>query len=187
MMNPALLQSPAFSTNGREVVHHATENGRTEYRGPGGALFQGEDVFPFRPTWLAGGDLLYTADGKIKRRSGNGVSIIEFAASVPVTKPVYAKSGRDYDSARPRPVVGIGSPALSPDGSQVAFRALNALWVMPVGGRPRAVAKDGYWVCDPAWSPDGKTLAYSCDRAGKLDIWLHCPPSAPMRQIQGSS
>ncbi|MDB5453769.1 MAG: amidohydrolase, partial [Caulobacteraceae bacterium] len=183
MMNPAMVQSPAFTADGK-IVYHAVENGTAEYRGEDGvALFKGEDLFPFRPIWLANGDLLYTADGKIKRRAGAKVAVVEFACAVPVSKPVYRKKARDYDGGAKKPVVGIGSPALSPDGSKVAFRALNALYVMPIGGAPKAIVNDGYWVCDPAWSPNGETLAYSTDRAGKLDIWLRDMATGAERQL----
>ena len=35
--------------------------------------------------------------------------------------PRYTKKSRDFLSAKTRPVVGIGSPALSPDGRQIAM------------------------------------------------------------------
>ncbi len=83
----------------------------------------------------------------------------------------------------PRPVVGISSPALSPDGRQITFRALNDLWVMPIGGRPRRLVTGPYYKADPAWSPNGKTIAYSTDRGGKLDLWLHDIASGRDRQL----
>ena len=35
----------------------------------GKKIASGEDVFPFRAAWLSPTEFLYTADGKIKRRS----------------------------------------------------------------------------------------------------------------------
>ncbi|MDB5425445.1 MAG: amidohydrolase, partial [Phenylobacterium sp.] len=72
---------------------------------------------------------------------------------------------------------------LSPDGGQVVFRALNDLYLAPLGGKPKALIQDGYWKCDPAWSPDGRTLAYSTDRGGKLDIWLRDMASGAERNL----
>ncbi|MBP6545707.1 MAG: PD40 domain-containing protein [Phenylobacterium sp.] len=182
-MNPTELHSPSFTPDGSDIVYHVLASGTAELRGSKGALVTGEDIFPFRPTWLPGGDLVYAADGKIKRRGAGGVKTIAFSLAVPVRKASYAKKQRDYDSTKPRPVVGIGSPALSPDGKQVAFRALNDLWIMPLGGKPVALIKDNFWKCDPAWSPDGKLLAYSTDKAGSLDIWVRDLAAGTDRQV----
>jgi Tol biopolymer transport system component len=172
-LSPAELHSPAFTRDGAGIAYHTVIKGRAELQGPSGPLVTGEDVFPFRPAWLPGGDMVYAADGKIRRRTAAGaVTEIPFSLTVPVARPRYKKRRRDYDNATPKPVIGIGSPALSPDGRQVVFRALNALWLLPIGGKATRLVNDGFWVCDPAWSPDGKTLAYSTDRGGTLDIWL---------------
>ncbi len=182
---PAELHSPAFTPDGKGVVYSVIDKGRAELRGPGGVLVSGEDIFSFRPAWLPNGDYLYTADGKIRRRAmgGQAATDIPFAVTVPVTRPVYKKRQRDFDSQVAKPVVGIGSPALSPDGRQVVFRALNALYLLTIGGKAAPLVKDGFWCCDPAWSPDGKTLAYSTDRGGKLDIWLRDIASGAERKL----
>lgn len=180
---PAELHSPAFTPDGKTLVYAVIAHGAAELHGATGPLFQDEDVFPFRATWLPSGEIVYAADGKIRRRGPGGPRDVPFSLVVPVNPPDYAKKGRDFDSATPRPVVGIGSPALSPDGKQVAFRALNDLWILPIGGKPRALIKDSYWKCDPAWSPDGKLLAYSTDRGGSLDIWLRDLAAGTDRQI----
>lgn len=182
--SPAELHSPTFTPDGKDIVHAVIADGKAELRGAGGALVTGEDVFPFRATWLPGGELLYAADGKIRRRKPGAPAVeVAFSLAVPVARPNYRKKVRDFDSTTPRPVVGIGSPVLSPDGTQVAFRALNDLYLMPIGGKPKALVKDGYWVCDPAFSPDGKTLAYSTDRGGSLDIWLRDLATGQDRQL----
>ncbi|HET6970957.1 MAG TPA: amidohydrolase, partial [Phenylobacterium sp.] len=182
---PVELHSPAFTPDGKGIVYTVIERGRAELRGPGGTLVAGEDVFPFRAAWLPGGDLVYAADGRIRRRtSGTAKPVdIPFSLSVPVTKPEYPKRRRDHESVASRPVVGIGSPALSPDGTKVVFRALNGLWLLQRGGKAKPLVKDGFWTCDPAWSPDGKTLAYSTDRGGKLDIWLRDMESGAERRL----
>jgi Tol biopolymer transport system component len=181
---PAELRNPAFTPDGKGVVCHILASGRTRLQGPDSVLVEGEDIFPFRPAWLPGGDLIYAAGGKIRRRTPAGVTTdIPFSLTVPIARPNYRKRQRDYDSAARKPVIGIGSPALSPDGTQAVFRALNALWLLTLGGKAARLVSDGFWVCDPAWSPDGKTLAYSTDRAGTLDIWLRDMTTGAERQL----
>ncbi|KQV56899.1 MULTISPECIES: amidohydrolase family protein [unclassified Caulobacter] len=173
--NAASVASPAFTPDGQDVVFTAIENGKAELRNAAGVVVQGEDVFPFRAAWLPSGEFVYTADGQIKRRAAGGATAkaIAFTATVPVLTPRYIKKSRDFLSAKTRPVVGIGSPALSPDGRQVAFRALNDLYLLDIGGGPaKALINDTFSKVDPAWSPDGKTLAYSSDKGGSLDLWL---------------
>ncbi|WP_184719133.1 amidohydrolase family protein [Caulobacter sp.] len=181
----ASLASPAFTPDGQDVIFTAIEGGKAELRNAAGVLVGGEDVFPFRISPLAGGGFLYTADGKIKlRKPGAAPTEVAFTAAVPVLTPRYTKKSRDFLSTKTRPVVGIGSPALSPDGRQVVFRALNDLYLLDIGGGPaKALTNDGFSKVDPAWSPDGKTLAYSTDKGGSLDIWLRDIASGQSRQL----
>lgn len=181
-MNPVELRSPAFSPGEGDIVYAVLENGRAELRSSSGTLVAGEDVFPFRAMW-AGGDLVYAADGKIRRRGPAGTKDIPFRVSVPAATPRYAKRKRDFESGGKRPVVGIGSPALSPDGRQVVFRALNGLWLLTLGGAARPLVQDGFWTCDPAWSADGRMLAYSSDRGGTLDVWVRDMTTGAERQL----
>jgi Tol biopolymer transport system component len=182
-MNPVELHSPSFAPDGGDIVVHVQERGRMEYRGAAGPLFEGEDLYPFRLAWLPGGDLVYAAGGRIRRRAAAGATDVPFSVTVPVARPRYAKARRDFERPGPRPVVGIGSPVLSPDGTAVVFRALNGLWLLPIGGTARRLVADGFWTCDPAWSSDGRTLAFSSDRGGKLDIWLRDMASGAERQL----
>ncbi len=64
-------------------------------------------------------------------------------------------------------------PALSPDGQQVAFSALNRLWVMELFhsgrsvGSPRRLTADSAGEFYPSWSPDGAWIIYSTWRDGE--------------------
>ncbi|MGS2591160.1 amidohydrolase family protein [Streptomyces hebeiensis] len=100
--------------------------------------------------------------------SGSAAREIPFTASLDVPRPAYRRKRHDFDSTGARPVRGIHLPALSPDGTSVAFAALNALWVMPLGGRPRKLrqaAPAGY-VQMPSWAPDGRSVLYAYEDLG---------------------
>src|SRR5262249_15778043 len=52
----------------------------------------------------------------------------------------------------------------SPDGKRLVFQAVNKLWLMDLpGGKPRRLTPEGFTAGEfsPAWSPDGKTIAFS--------------------------
>lgn len=95
-------------------------------------------------------------------------------------------------------VAQASAPALSPDGSQVAFvvtrtdmaknRYFSQVWLAPTDGNapPRPVTggdNDG----GPFWSPDGRSLGFTSRRsARKKDVTLHLLPvgtTGEVRQI----
>jgi Tol biopolymer transport system component/imidazolonepropionase-like amidohydrolase len=133
-----------------------------------------EDVFPFRPQWVSRSELIYTADGHIKRRSMTGnTSIIPFSATVSLRRSAYTIQHRGLEPSDPQPVTGIVAPAVSPDGRSIAFSAMGDAWVLAGDGAPVQVTDDEAVEMDPAWSPDGSQLAFSSDRDGRMDLWVH--------------
>ncbi|NHF61277.1 amidohydrolase family protein [Flavobacteriaceae bacterium TP-CH-4] len=55
----------------------------------------------------------------------------------------------------------------SPDGSRLAFTALNRLYVMDFpNGTPRRLTDHNYIEAHPAWSPDGKFIAFTTWKEG---------------------
>jgi Tol biopolymer transport system component len=140
------------------------------------AVTSGKDVFAVPPSWASANELFYTADGLVVRHKlGGAHSVVPFAATVPVTSRRPRPKVPELDSTKRRPVLGIASPTVSPDGRWLAFRALNALWLAATDGKqkPRKIVADGYFNSDPDFSPDGKSLLYASDRSGTADLWLH--------------
>lgn len=90
-----------------------------------------------------------------------------------------------FDSSSPRRLSEEGSrdldvfPALSPDGNEIAYCSARTgrfeIYVRTLGrahggDSERAITSDGRQNLQPAWSPDGKTLAYHASEPG--GIWL---------------
>ena len=73
---------------------------------------------------------------------------------------------------------GVGSPALSPDGSRVAYvvttvledenRRHSEIWLASAdgSGEPFRVTSPSYSASGPRWSPDGSLLVFSSSRPG---------------------
>ena len=62
------------------------------------------------------------------------------------------------------------NPAVSPDGSRIAYEFFRGIWVMNADGTGQRMLTDGSTATDedPAWSADGTRIAFSRNGA---DIW----------------
>lgn len=101
------------------------------------------------------------------------------------------------------PLSGSGpadmQPAWSPDGRRVAFaRALPAaqgrslagfdIYVARVrGGRVRRLTSDVGNDTQPAWSPNGRLITFTSDRAGNQDIYTVRPNGRRLRRLTGTA
>ena len=64
-------------------------------------------------------------------------------------------------------------PALSPDGTQIAFSFKGDIFTVPAnGGRALQITTHPSHDTRPVWSPDGKLLAFASDRMGSMDIYV---------------
>ncbi len=64
-------------------------------------------------------------------------------------------------------------PAISPDGTTIAFEYQGDIYTVPVGGgRATDIVPDVPYDFDPVWSPDGKWIAYASDANGNFDVFI---------------
>ncbi|MFW5952034.1 MAG: prolyl oligopeptidase family serine peptidase [Gemmatimonadota bacterium] len=89
----------------------------------------------------------------------------------------------------------VGSPALSPDGQSVVYpvtrydlgtdRGHTDLWLVPVaGGEPRQLTHAEASSSSPAWSPDGRWIAFvSARNDDGAQVWLMPAAGGEARQL----
>src|SRR6266481_4309563 len=71
------------------------------------------------------------------------------------------------------PIRFARTPDISPDGKLVAFSYLGDVWVVEaIGGVARPVTMHTAHDVYPAFSPDGRSIAFSSNRHGSYDVFV---------------
>ena len=84
------------------------------------------------------------------------------------------------------PTTGHSFPALSADGSKIAFSANGGIWVVNNDGTlPNLISFEGD--SQPAWSPDGTKIAFSSTRTGTAQILTMTPIGTEVTNLSNSS
>lgn len=64
-------------------------------------------------------------------------------------------------------------PAISPDGTTIAFSYCGDIFTVPVdGGRATQLTTNPAHDTRPVWSPDGRHIAFASDRNGGFDVFI---------------
>ena len=75
--------------------------------------------------------------------------------------------------AMPENPLWLRYPAVSPDGSAIAFTAQGRIWRVPVaGGEAIPLTDADQYATRPVWSPDGSMLAFAAKKHGNLDVFI---------------
>jgi len=173
------LEAPSWSPDGK-TISWTQFSGEGLFMSASHLMVDGseaskeDDVFPFPAVWLSANELIYTGNGHIFRMNvaNKTEKVIPFTAEIPWIRPEYHEKQYDFSSTAAKPVLGILAPDLSPDGKEIAFGALNNLWVMKIGEKPQPITHDNYYEEGPQWSPDGSRLAYASDSAGVYNLFI---------------
>jgi CxxC motif-containing protein (DUF1111 family) len=146
---------------------HSAPDG-TFVAAPGGSLINSRSINTTIQERVPGGPhIIYT-------NNATQVSIVSFDidAGVINTDPNVPTTGHSF-------------PALSPDGSKIAFGANGGIWVVNNDGtNPNLISFEGD--SQPAWSPDGTTIAFSSTRTGTAQIFTMTPIGTEVTNISNS-
>lgn len=113
--------------------------------------------------------------GEIVFQQGGDLRLLDLATGesrvVEVTMP------GDKPKLRPQVLDAaefIRGVSVSPSGQRIAVEARGDIWTAPAkNGTPRNLTRtDGVAERDPAWSPDGRWIAYFSDASGEYELTL---------------
>ncbi len=114
-------------------------------------------------------------DGEIVFQKGTKLMVLDLASGK--AREVTVRIPGDRPTARTRSENvsdELQGSSISPSGKRVAVAARGDIWNAPAeNGTPRNMTRtNGIAERSPAWSPDGKWIAYFDDSTGEYELWL---------------
>jgi len=131
------------------------------------------DLLPGSAFTPDGDAIITTVNGHLVRIDTRTKSVVDIPFQVDVEKQVAERLNFPYrvDSG-PVEARVISNPALSPDGSKLAFSAFARIYVQDIeSSRVDAISPEGVATAFPDWSPKGNELVYASWQNGGGHIY----------------
>lgn len=167
--SPADDEQPAFSPDGEYIAFRSERDGGGIFvMGRTGDAVRRVTRNGFNPAWSPDGKQIAYATGRMELRPQNSDGRSELwvvSAGGGEPRKLY-----DGDATLPNWSPGAKRIAFSQRGGTV--RRITIASIAVAGGTPSVVDTgtiDIDW--NPVWSPDGRFLYYSSDRAGSMNLW----------------
>ena len=167
---PKNYSHPRFSPKGDKVlfwleqqrcdieVHDVARGGTTRITSVGDNHF---------PVWTPDGQqITYISRDSARTPQTPGYELIR--------KPANGGGVEEALSRSPLSLGPIAPLSWSRDGSSLAYADRGDIWLLPLAGErePRRFLQSKFTETMPAFSPDGRWLAYVSDEAGRFDVYL---------------
>lgn len=113
------------------------------------------------------GEIVFQYGAKLWRLDLGDRTTAEIPITIPGDRPKLMSQTIDASEF-------IGGSSISPSGKRVAVEARGDIWSAPAeNGTPRNLTRtSGVHETDPAWSPDGKSIAYFSDASGEYELYV---------------
>lgn len=77
---------------------------------------------------------------------------------------------------------------VSPNGQQIVFSMMGDIYMLPIsGGNAQRISSGPAWDVQPRFSPDGREIAFTSDRAGGNNLWRMASDGSNAKQVTKES